>query len=72
MDFFLFAQINQTKHRDYSNCEMLYINTFRTLSSDSQQLEALIQGFTDSSENKTFLAANTTNDFLPISQVVTT
>ena len=34
--------------------------------SDSQQLEALIQGFTDRAQNKTFLPANTTNDFLAI------
>ena len=38
----------------------------RKLSSDSQQLEALIQGFVDRSQNKTFLPANTTNDFLAI------
>ena len=38
----------------------------RKLSSDSQQLEALIQGFTDRAQNKTFLPANTTNDFLAI------
>ena len=36
------------------------------MSSDSQQLEALIQGFTDRAQNKTFLPANTTNDFLAI------
>jgi hypothetical protein len=45
---------------------MLLRNTLRTLSSDSQQLEALIQGFTDRAQNKTFLPANTTNDFLAI------
>ncbi len=39
---------------------------FRKLSSDSQQLEALIQGFADRAQNKTFLPANTTNDFLAI------
>ena len=39
---------------------------FRKLSSDSQQLEALIQRFADRSQNKTFLPANTTNDFLAI------
>ena len=39
---------------------------FRKLSSDSQQLEALIQSFADRSQNKTFLPANTTNDFLAI------
>ena len=39
---------------------------FRKLSSDSQQLEALIQSFVDMSQNKTFLPANTTNDFLAI------
>ena len=36
------------------------------MSSDSQQLEALIQGFTDRAQNKIFLPANTTNDFLAI------
>ena len=36
------------------------------MSSDSQQIEALIQGFTDSAQNKTFLPANTKNDFLAI------
>tara|TARA_Y100001968_G_scaffold300171_1_gene311366 strand:- start:869 stop:1258 length:390 start_codon:yes stop_codon:yes gene_type:complete len=36
------------------------------LSSDSQQLEALIQGFTDRGQNKTFLTANVTEDFLAI------
>ncbi len=45
---------------------MLYGNSLRKLSSDSQQLEALIQGFTDRAQNKTFLPANTTNDFLAI------
>ena len=39
---------------------------FRRLSSDSWQLEALIQGFADRPQNKTFLPANTTNDFLAI------
>ena len=39
---------------------------FRKLSSDSQQLEALIKGFADRAQNKTFLPANTTNDFLAI------
>ena len=39
---------------------------FRKLSSDSQQLEALIQSFADRSQNKTFLTANTANDFLAI------
>ena len=48
------------------NCEILQIDTTRTLSSDSQQLEALIQGFTDRSQNKTFLPANASNDFLAI------
>ena len=38
----------------------------RKLSSDSHQLEALIQGFADRAQNKTFLPANTTNDFLAI------
>ena len=42
------------------------VNTSRTLSSDSKQLEALIQGFTDRSQNKTFLVANATSDFLAI------
>ena len=37
-----------------------------TLSSDSQQLEALIQGFSNRAQNNTFLPANTTNDFLAI------
>jgi len=41
------------------------------LSSDSQQLEALIEGFTDRPQNKTFLPANASNDFLAIDQVVT-
>ena len=36
------------------------------MSSDSQQLEALIQGFTDRAKNKTFLPANVTDDFLAI------
>ncbi len=36
------------------------------MSSDSQQLEALIQGFTDRAQNKTFLTANVTDDFLAI------
>ena len=36
------------------------------MSSDSQQLEALIQGFSDRGQNKTFLPANTTKDFLAI------
>ena len=39
---------------------------FRKLSSDSQQLETLIKGFADRAQNKTFLPANTTNDFLAI------
>ena len=60
---FWFAQIN---HPDYSNCEKLFQNTFRTLSSDLQKLEALINGFTDRAQNKTFLPANITNDFLAI------
>ena len=34
--------------------------------SDSQQLEALIQGFTDRAQNKTFLTTNVTDDFLAI------
>ena len=36
------------------------------MSSDSQQLEALIQGFTDRAQNKTFLPVNATSDFLAI------
>ena len=36
------------------------------MSTDSKQLEELIQGFTDRAQNKTFLPANTTNDFLAI------
>ena len=36
------------------------------MSSDSQQLEALIKGFTDRAQNKTFLTANVTVDFLAI------
>ena len=39
---------------------------FRKLSSDSQQLEAFIQGFADRAQNKTFLPANTTSNFLAI------
>ena len=39
---------------------------FRKLSSDSQQLESLIQGFADRAQNKTFLPANTTSNFLAI------
>ena len=41
---------------------------FRKLSSDSQQLEALIQGFADRAQNKTFLPSNTTSNFLAIRQ----
>ena len=36
------------------------------MSSDSQQLEALIKGFADRAQNKTFFPANTTNNFLAI------
>jgi len=36
------------------------------LYSDSKQLEELIKGFADRVQNKTFLPANTTNDFLAI------
>ena len=36
------------------------------MSSDSQQLEALIKGFADRAQNKIFLPANTTNNFLAI------
>ena len=45
---------------------MLCRHTFLKLSSDSQQLEALIQGFADRAQNKTFLPANTTSNFLAI------
>ena len=53
-------------HPYYQNCERLYRNTFRELSSDSQQIKALIQGFSDRAQNKTFLPDNTTKDFLAI------
>ena len=56
----------QITHPDSLNCEMLWKYEFGKLSSDSQQLEALIQSFVDRSQNKTFLPANTTNDFLAI------
>ncbi len=36
------------------------------MSSNSQHLEALIHGFTDRYQNKTFLTANVTDDFLAI------
>tara|TARA_Y100001968_G_C19198044_1_gene638525 strand:+ start:248 stop:652 length:405 start_codon:yes stop_codon:yes gene_type:complete len=36
------------------------------LSSDSQQLKALIQDFTDRYQNNTFLTSNVTEDFLAI------
>ena len=54
------------RHPDQLNCEMLGDVHFRKLSSDSQQLEALIQGFADRAQNKTFLPANTTSNFLAI------
>ena len=34
--------------------------------SDSQQIEALIKGFANRSENKSFLTSNVTEDFLAI------
>ena len=36
------------------------------MSSDSQQIKALVKAFTDRSQNKTFLTANVTDDFLAI------
>ena len=36
------------------------------MSSDSQQIEALIKGFSNRAENKSFLIANVTSDFLAI------
>ena len=45
---------------------MLSIIHFRKLSSDLLQLDALIQGFADRAQNKTFLIANVTDDFLAI------
>ena len=33
---------------------------------DSQHIEALVKGFADRGQNKTFLSANTTNSFLAI------
>ena len=37
-----------------------------SLSSDSQQLEALIKGFANRAENKSFLISNVTDNFLAI------
>ena len=39
---------------------------FKTLLSDLQQLEALIKGFTNRAENKSFLINNFSDDFLAI------
>ncbi|WP_041391600.1 DUF3804 family protein [Prochlorococcus marinus] len=39
---------------------------FKTLSSDSQSIEALIKGFANRSENKSFLISNVTENFLAI------
>ena len=36
------------------------------MSSDSQQIEALIKGFANRAENKSFLTSNVTEDFLAI------
>ena len=36
------------------------------MSSDSQQIEALIKGFANRTENKSFLISNVTDDFLAI------
>ena len=41
-------------------------NAFKTLSSDSQQIEVLIKGFANRAENKSFLIPNVTDDFLAI------
>jgi len=41
-------------------------NAFKTLSSDSHQIEALIKGFANRAENKSFLITNATDDFLAI------
>ena len=41
-------------------------NAFKTLPSDFKQLEALIKGFTNRAENKSFLIHNVTDDFLAI------
>ncbi len=41
-------------------------NTFKTLTSDSQQLEALIKGFASRDQNNSFLISNVTDDFLAI------
>ncbi len=59
----------QITHPDSLNVRCSDHIHFRKLSSDSQQLEALIhliQSFADRSQNKTFLPANTTNNFLAI------
>ncbi|KGG14845.1 putative Elongation factor Tu domain 2 [Prochlorococcus sp. MIT 0602] len=39
---------------------------FKTLPSDSQQIQALITGFANRAENKSFLTSNVTEDFLAI------
>ena len=41
-------------------------NAFATLSLDSQHLEALIKGFANRAENKSFLIDNVTENFLAI------
>ena len=41
-------------------------HTLKKLSSDSQQIEALIKGFANRAENKSFLTSNVTEDFLAI------
>ena len=38
----------------------------KTLPSDSQQIQALIKGFANRAENKSFLTSNVTEDFLAI------
>ncbi len=56
----------QITHPDSLNVRCSDHIYFRKLFSDSQQLEALIQSFSGRSQNKTFLPANNTNDFLAI------
>ena len=41
-------------------------SAFTTLPTNSQQIEALIEGFANRSENKSFLTSNVTDDFLAI------
>ena len=41
-------------------------NAFKSLSLDSQHIEALIQGFANRAENKSFLLSNVTDNFLAI------